>query len=566
MGQPLKDVPVNAARVERGRDDGGYALIMSALVLVGLLVFAAFALDLGQVAAARRTDQGAADAAAMAGAIAAAQGDNATAVRAAVIAVAETNLEVASGTLDWNSCGGYVDPGTGWASVSGSNCIMRSGDRILVRLPAQSLKSTFGAVVGRSSYSHRAFAVAGPQTLGFGGILPFGVFSTGSGHVCLRTDNPSSPISPCAGSSTGDSGILNLGLYGNSALGTPNNCNGNGGGANGRAANNAAAGADHRIGKHPTADTTNLDTGTKCSNGDTSPPYPYAADTITGAGADQAITSGLIAGSEFYDGQPARLQRSAVTPFALPKITVEGHSVDNTPLWVFIGDGLTEVPSGCRRIQFEDALTAGFGQTPNANSIPDAVEDHLDALSLEVRMEKMLQRCFDLYTFGNWDDDGAFSTTDVPPGENVTSTECPTVPSGTYSRANPRCVGVVFSRNSAVETPEIYDLQLTPRFAYVPQIHPSFSLGANQVSFVAFQPVYLQRLCMGNAQCNQGTFSPGRSAVGTNLWVDEMPGNVNDNISALSAWAFPRSMLPGGLGGDNAPYDLNVNIFLRLLR
>lgn len=545
-------------RARRGRGDDGLTMVFVALVLVVLMIFAAFAVDLGQVAIARRDDQGAVDAAAMAGAISAAQGANAGVVRTSVITIAEKNLGVTSGTLDWNSCAGYVDPPTGWSAVSGSNCIMRSGDRILVRLPQRAVRSTFGAVIGRSSYNHRAFAVAGPQLLGYGSVLPFGVFSSGAGHICLRTDNPSSPVTPCAGSFTGDSGILNLGLYGNPAVGTPNDCVGNGGGANGRAANNVAAGADHRLGTHPTADTSNLDNDAKCTAGDTQPPYRYAADTVTGAGATNAVTSGLVAGSQFYDGQAARLQRPSQSSFSPAKVTVEGHALDNTPLWALIGDSLTEVPEACEREQFEDAL-----QTPNGSSVPNSVENHLAGFSLEVRMEKMLERCFDLYTYGEWDDHDTFQTSTSPPGpgEVVTTTECSTVPPGTWSKTNPRCTGVVFNRNTAVENPEIWDIQLVPRFAYVPQIHPSFALGANAVSYTGFQAVYLQRLCMGNQQCNQGTFSPGPG-----LWVDLKPGNTNDSVAALSAWAFPSSMLPGNLGGTGAPYDINTNVFLRLLR
>ena len=550
-------------QVGRVREDRGITLVFTAMVLVVLMIFAAFAVDLGQLAIARRDDQGAVDTAAMAGAISAAQGENNPTIKTKVIEIAEANLGVASGVLDWNSCAGYVDPGTGWSAIGGSNCIMRSGDRLMVRTPKQQIKSTFGAVIGRSSYSHRAFAVAGPQLMGYGSVLPFGVFSSGAGHICLRTDNPSSPVSPCAGSSTGDSGILNLGLYGNPAVGTPNDCVGNGNGANGRAANNVATGADHRLGSHPTPDTSNLDNGSKCGAGDLQPPYSYAADTVTGAGATNAVTSGLVAGSEFYDGGPARLQRPSMTSLSPATVSVEGHNLDNTPLWVFIGDGLTGVPGACQRQQFEDALLPGFGTTPNTNSIPDVVENHLKGFGKELRMEKMLERCFALYTLGSWDDGGSFKTSDVPPGpgEVVTTTECSAVPSGTLSKTNPRCTGVVFNRNTVTESPEIWDIQLVPRFAYVPTIHPSFALGANAVSWTGMQAVYLQRLCMGNQQCNQGTFSPGPG-----LWNDLKPGNTNDSVAALSAWAFADHMLPGKLGGSDAPYDINTNVFLRLLR
>src|SRR6185295_17650 len=63
-------VPMRLTRARsRLRDEGGFALVFMTLVLVVMLVFAAFAVDLGGVYNERRIDQNGVDAATTSGAI-----------------------------------------------------------------------------------------------------------------------------------------------------------------------------------------------------------------------------------------------------------------------------------------------------------------------------------------------------------------------------------------------------------------------------------------------------------------------------------------------------------------
>lgn len=520
----------------RHRDEG-FALVIYAVTLILLMTMVAFAVDLGLVYTARRQDQNAADAAALGGAQELLNGNAAVATQ--VQDIVYSTLELNPGDLDFNSCTG--DSGALPFVVSGMNCITRNGSgRLLrVKVPLQEIEAVFGAVAGRERYEHTAFAIAGVVRQGHGGVLPFALFTSASGHACLRTDNPSTPMGPCQGSETGDTGILNFTFFGDEELGTTTDCVGNGSAA--RVANNVAVGVDHILRLSPVLGGTISD-GQMCGDqvGEGYPQNkPDVTDTNNTAGASQGLANGLFrATGTFSDGSPARLQRAADVPYD-ERQTVESHEVDSTPLWKFIADAATttEIPDQCERQVFTDALA-------NVTTLPTTVESHLSQFSVEVRMEKLLERCFDLYVDGTWDDGGA-----IPTAETRT---------GCSAGLGSPCTGVLFGRNTQVQSPEIWDIQLSPRFAYVPEAWEA--LGSNTISFKTFRPIFIQRLCMGNQLCNNGTFSPGVD------YADQQTNVSNDNVSAISAFAFHANMLPGRLGSPNAPFEINVNMFLRLVR
>lgn len=523
------------------RKDEGLSIILVALLLLVFMAFASFSVDFGSLYINRRADQNAADAGALAGAQSLLKSESVMAAQ--VIAYAEEDLGTTG--LDWNSCD--ADTGKLADIVDGKNCITRDETLLRVKTPPRSINAIFGKAVGTNTYEHSAFAIAGLTVEGFGGVLPFGLFTNNPGHVCLRTDNPASPVSPCNGSESGDSGVLNLGFYGSTILGTPagGDCNpANGGGTNGRLKNNIASGVDHTVARRINmGDTVIVDTS-DCP--DKSDPKPNGADTITGAGAMQGLEIGLFSGdaSQFYDNQPARLRRTAQVPYQQrTDPDVEGIDADSTPLWEFIGTGTqtpTNVPDSCQRAVFENAYS-------NVNSLPSSLATHLAGATLEVRMEKLLERCFAHYTLGTWTDASNFGGGAYPAEDRTGCSEPLSQP----------CSGILFTRDTVDQDPQIYDIQLTPRFGYVPLVWED--IGANTVSYKLFRPVFIQRLCIGNQNCNQGTFSPGIP------WVDQQ-GSTSANVHAVSAFAFDTNMLPGGLGGDDAPYDINVNLFLRLVR
>lgn len=523
------------------RRERGLAIILVAGGLVVLMVFAAFAIDLGLVYNARRQDQSAVDAAALGGA----QELSTTpdALISQVEDLAHQSLGLAPGTLDFDSCAGDANALANVVTASdGStrNCMTREGRLLRVQLPLQQADAYFGVVIGRDSYDHDAFAIAGLTREGYGNVLPFALFTSDVGHVCLRTDNPSSPLSPCAGTETGDSGLLDLTQFGDPTLGTSANCPGQGAGPAGRLANNVAVGVDHDLDLRPSAAAVIRDDHEKCVDQNAYSGDPNGTETNRTAGASQGLATGLFSGTSFSDGGPARLQREALVSYD-QRATVEGNDVDSTPLWAFIGEAIdtTEIPNQCERAQFE-AVRAG-----DLSGLPLTVQNRLSTFSsIETRMQKMLERCFDLYLTGTWDDDGAIANPETRSG----CTPSPPSP----------CTGVLFGRNTVVSDPEIYDIQLTPRFAYVPWVWEE-GPGPNYVTYRRFVPMFIQLLCIGNAQCNQGTFSPGVP------WVDG--GNAtNDNVAAVTAFTFTESMLPGELGSEDAPHDINVNVFLRLVR
>jgi hypothetical protein len=523
--------------LSRARRDEGVSIVLVALLLLVFLAFAAMATDLGTVFVARRTDQNAADAAALAGAqeILGTEGE----IADTVIAYAEEDLGVTG--LDWDSCDD--DTGKLIDIVDGKNCITRDETLLRVKTPPRAVEAVFGKALGETTYEHSAFAIAGVTREGFGGVLPFGLFTNESGHICLRTDNPSSPVSPCNGTATGDSGLLNLNFYGSVLQGTEVDCNpSNSAGPNGRLKNNVASGIDHIVRRRVTLGDPPLYDQDDCP--DKSDPRPNGADTVPSAGAMQGLAIGMFSGDadEFEDGQPARLRRAAEVDYQ-SRITIEGVNVDDTPLWQFIGDGSqapTNVPASCQRSVFTNA------RANPSNISPAALATHLAGLSVELRMEKLLERCFAHYNVGGTWSDGT--------GAGAYPAEARTGCSEPLAQA---CGGVLFTRDSVDQDPELYDIQLTPRFGYVPETWEP--LGSPAITYKRFRPIFIQRLCIGNDSCDQGTFSPGTA------WIDGSP-STSDNVAAISAFSFHDNMLPGGLAGPDAPFDINVNLFLRLVR
>jgi hypothetical protein len=121
----------------------------------------------------------------------------------------------------------------------------------------------------------------------------------------------------------------------------------------------------------------------------------------------------------------------------------------------------------------------------------------------------------------------------------------------------------VFSRNTAVEAPlDLYDIQYTPRFAFVPKTtEPN---GNQPRDFTSFFTVYIQRVLAG---CNAGQgcnldFDPG---VGYS--APTLPNNVSGGLDALAVLVFPHSnILPNNLAYEDAAFRDNANRTRSLVR
>jgi len=544
----------------RARREGGFAIVLVALLLVVMLVFAAFVVDLGAVFNARRNDQNAADVGALGGAALLING----ATDAGVIEEVRTRVHNTLGetftAAEWNSCtaAGLSFP-AGYTvmthDVDGAqDCIRKDGaaNRVYVRVPEQSLDTAFGNVVGIDSLDHTAFAIAGMERVGFGSVLPFG-FIAGSSYGCLKDSASGLSIPPCDGSDAGNFSYLDFTHYGDATIGTTEQCVGQ---EPERLRNNIAVGIDHDLSKFVSGGEEIIESE-ECggAEGDSN-----MMKTDTGNRAS-AFGAGIYSGSDFSDGDDARLQRSLDGLFAGAGVTevVGGHELDDNPLWEFLPETLDgtedDVPDSCHRSVFEQVLDDDYSSLPSgATGDPDvrgfimsqaADPDNPTDAEKATQMRWLLIRCFEHYEGQPFSADGAIE----PLAED---SSCP---SG--------CTDPVFTLKSDVDG-EAYDIQLTPRFGYVPElVEEFFPPGAStNVHISTFRAVFLQRLlgeCTGNS-C-EIDFEP--------MGTDFEPA-ANDpsarTANAITAFVFPPGMLPNGLSGEDAPFALGVNRFVRLLR
>jgi hypothetical protein len=123
------------------------------------------------------------------------------------------------------------------------------------------------------------------------------------------------------------------------------------------------------------------------------------------------------------------------------------------------------------------------------------------------------------------------------------------------------CTGDLFAANtnpfSGGADDEVLDVQLTPRFAYVPVFEGTPPNGTKRVHIVGFRAVYLHFVyasCQGNGSCGL-RWSPGP-------WSESWSGQ---SISQLTAWVFHPNMLPGDLatvprGGGNPSENVDVRL------
>ena len=238
------------------RERGSAAVLISAsLVLV--MAMASVAVDLSAGFNERRQDQTAADLAAMAGAISFLETDDAV---SAALDIARENLNVdfpSSTDPDWvalwDGCSDTDRPNNFtplpkpayWPSGGTFDCISKSATSLRVRIPTQTIDTSFAAVVGANELS--TFAVA-QSTIVQGengnGLLPFVVRAGESaGEVCLNSNTSGKVTDPCLGSQKGSFGSILSPTFGSSRLGTNPQCNS----LDSLLAPNIANGVDHLI-------------------------------------------------------------------------------------------------------------------------------------------------------------------------------------------------------------------------------------------------------------------------------------------------------------------------------
>jgi Flp pilus assembly protein TadG len=311
----------------------GVVLVWLASMMALLLGVAALVLDLGVARQEKRQVQNSADAAALGAAQELPDLANADAEAKALVA---RNLGT---TPTWTGC--TDDRSLGLAASTPCVSYDPSFTAVRVRVPVQSVATSFAGVIGIDDVDVSAGATARLAPAGLGSIQPFALYAGSGPEACLKAGG--STPDPLCNNVTGNFGTLDVAMYGNEGLGTMTRC---GNALQGpRLQNNIAIGIDHVV---------TVYTGSEVRDG-CGRPGPNTLPTRTGNVVNDFDLGMLHGGSgTFDDGQPARLQRGTG-----PKATVAGVPADNTPLWEFVTPGpLPGAPPSCRRSVFDGLLAS----------------------------------------------------------------------------------------------------------------------------------------------------------------------------------------------------------------
>ena len=341
--------------------------------------------------------------------------------------------------------------------------------------------------------SIRVHAAAEAQIVSAGlGTLQPFALYSGGGVEACLKTGGATP-DPICNNTTGNFGTLDVSMYGNAALGTLTRC-GNSQQAV-RLSNNVAIGIDHVVTTYAGGEVRD-----GCGNAG-----PNTLQTRTG-NAQSEFDTGMLHGSgaSFDDGQPARLQRgNGAKASAAGALDRQRSSLAVHPLrrasWA--------PPSTCRRSVFDSLLAT----TAAANQ--------------KTVLHAALNQCFSDYRSG--------------------------------AGCGGSCTGTVFAANGSSEEPlDLYDIQLSARFVYVPKFAQSTAPnGASYLHVIGFQPVFLQRLYGGcNANTCSTDFEPGPWNTGSN-------GQSNDKANAVTALVIAPGMLPAGL---DKPFVIGTTAFVQL--
>ena len=471
-------------RVRAATDERGMVLVFTALLVVVIMIFVAYAVDLGALSNERRQDQTSADASALAGAGLLNVGADAAAQK--IIDFSYRNLETGSTMADWTTrwtaCSDPERNASDYPIVSTqSPCISFNPylTRVRVRIPNMTVEAAFSRVAGFDDLMSTATAEA-ELIYGFsGGILPFGLpsGSASATEICLKSGPPSHAPNqpPCTGPVTGNFGSLDISWYGNPLTGTPTQCTGN---ANGRLAGNMALGVDHPLDEWQGPDEQPPESGEAVRDDRGLCPdqgaRPNQVMGQTGIGSN--LDDGMVASVD-VDGRTVagRLTRS---PFATRVLRSGTPALDDTPLWQFISPTLvTGIPPSCLRSA--------------------------------IASKSEMRTCLADYGAG---------------------VGCATTP----------CDMALFTADTDGDvTNGVIDIQRSPRFAFVPELWATeWGTGSGDYLIRRFRPVFVQATYFGcNASHCAGEHDPG--AVGSGI-----PVAANKHLEGLTALLLLKEMFP----------------------
>lgn len=194
-------------------EERGATLVVFALCLVVLMIFAAFAVDLGLVYNERRLDQNGVDAAATSAGVVTLTGGTAQQVVNEVLAKVTSDLHRSVPSSAWLSpaCTDGEQLAKTAAELGltpATQCISFSNelDRLRVKLPSQTVPQVFSKAFGVGPFSSGAFAEITFLSQGSGGALPFVALSnsaTGQ-QICLKTSSSGNPPALAQGNGPGN--------------------------------------------------------------------------------------------------------------------------------------------------------------------------------------------------------------------------------------------------------------------------------------------------------------------------------------------------------------------------
>ncbi len=528
-------------------EDGerGAVLIITAILLVVLIGFAALTVDLGALFVERRQAQSAADVAALSGAQFAEDGMQA--VVDEVIDLTTTNLGLAPSAWDKGAC---VDGEKYAFGTATTDCVSFTFAlaKIRVRIPDQTFNTFFAGVLGFDTLTTSAFAEVTGDVSKSGDILPFGVpQEDASATLGCPSDHPNG-LYPCDGPDSGNFNHLNITQWG---IDPPpvHDCTY----SNGSFEDNLAKGIDHPLAKIDGIPVHDQDACNDPALANIADP-PDIIQSKTGV-AQSLLMPGLITGSA--GGSPGRLTEIHFgSTVSTDSRTIMGKNLDNEPLWNFIGSGASGVPAFCVRSTFNNATNAPFdwdedlwvvlGGDPIAGPEDDPDYDGVDPDSLleEAASFEHMARCLREYRFGEWDI-AAFDPLTWDPITN---------PDNGYPGSS--FGGLLFTASGAVGTnPDrgIYNLQLSSRWGWSPI--GGFSTGTNPFPIIDFKPIYIQTLV---AECNNNSCGWVWHAGQTPPFGD--PGG--NKIQSVVSFQLPTSSLPAAVttfapGSESkVPYSL----------
>ena len=399
---------------------GATALVIAASMVL-IMGIAAVTIDAtGMGFNERRQDQTAADTAVMAGALGYLLGETDETKVTKALEIARTNLDTtytdAEWQAMWESCTDPeatvtgIDLGTGaplvfnpmtkpaaWGSGT-LDCISKSTSFMRVRIPDQTVDTTFGKVIGFDSIDTHAVAVARIESNDeFEGLFPFGIpGGSSSGELCLNASAGGTTQEPCQGPSSGGFGPINSEFFGD-FFGTQD-C-GTAGAVELR--QNIALGLDHFVDKWSAADaaaegvvTGSLHPGDpaiftyqnvsydQCrifggvlqheQPGQEFPPNTFR---VTTGFAGQDVAAGLISNDTFL-GQPSRLQNTTNPTRPIVNKRSGGieiiYDLDNVGLWEY----LIDIPGASPGNTCDESTYAGLTTDDKIIRIQDCLTNY----------------------------------------------------------------------------------------------------------------------------------------------------------------------------------------------